>query len=356
MARMTGAVLLVGSVPGETATEAMRTSAEGVGDHLSCLPDGETGYRRVFISFLAATVYHGNPALETINRPKPIDGQENWAPQGFDDFWLFKVKDGVNTVQFDRLGYAEAAQHSYQDFCTLRAAGVIPAGVRFQVSLPLTETALRLFLTSAADFARMAHAYEEAMGRELARLVTTIPPNELAIQWDIVAEVVIPAVGEDMFPWQPPGEPLDRYTRALQTLAAQVPEEVLMGCHLCYGDPGFGRFVAPADLSLAVRMANAAHKSVNRRIDFYHMPVPRHRDDEAYFAPLSDLAVGEARLYLGLVHDANGVEGGLRRLATARKYVAEVGIATECGLGRRPKDSIPHLLRIHREVAETLGR
>ena len=31
MPRMNGAVLLVGSVPAETATEAMRTCAEGVG-------------------------------------------------------------------------------------------------------------------------------------------------------------------------------------------------------------------------------------------------------------------------------------------------------------------------------------
>ena len=42
MSRMTGAVLLVGSVPAERATEAMRTCAEGVGSYLSCLPDGET--------------------------------------------------------------------------------------------------------------------------------------------------------------------------------------------------------------------------------------------------------------------------------------------------------------------------
>ncbi|MGH7964812.1 MAG: hypothetical protein ACRERD_23860 [Candidatus Binatia bacterium] len=355
MSRMTGAVLLVGSVPGETAAEAMRTCAEGVGDSLSCLPDGETGYRRAFIGFLAAMVYHGNPALETVSRPKPIDGKENWAPQGFDDFWLFKVKEGIKAIHFDRLGYAEEAQRSYQDFCALRAAGVIPAGVRFQVSLPLTETALRLFLTSADDFALMAHAYEEAMGRELDSLVTAIPPDDLVVQWDIVAEVVIPAVGEAVFPWKPPGEPLDRYTRALQAVAKHVPDETLMGCHLCYGDPGFGRFVEPADLSLAVHMANAAHQGVSRSIDFYHMPVPRDRTDDAYFAPLKDLNVGEAKLYLGLIHDTDGVEGALRRLATARKYASGLGIATECGLGRRPKETISELLRIHREVAEAIG-
>jgi hypothetical protein len=76
MSRMSGSVLLVGSVPGETAAAVLRTCGEGVGKYVTCLPDGETGYRRVWIQFLAATIYHGYPALETIQKPKPIDGVE----------------------------------------------------------------------------------------------------------------------------------------------------------------------------------------------------------------------------------------------------------------------------------------
>src|SRR5215471_17368924 len=94
MSRMTGAVLLVGSVPAETASEAMRTCAEGVGPYLSCLSDGETGYRSWWITFLAARLYHGHPTLETVHRPQPIDGKENWIPQSYDDFWQFRVKAG----------------------------------------------------------------------------------------------------------------------------------------------------------------------------------------------------------------------------------------------------------------------
>ena len=185
MSRMTGAILLVGSVPAETATEAMRTCAEGVGP-MSCLPDGETGYRSWWINFLAARLYHGHPALETLQRPNPIDGKENWIPQSYDDFWRFKVKAGVSSVQFDGIfGYAHEAQQSYQDFCTLRAAGVIPADVRFQVSLPLPEDATRGFLTNADDFALLSAAYEEAIGREIGRIIEVIPPDDLAIQWDI---------------------------------------------------------------------------------------------------------------------------------------------------------------------------
>lgn len=353
MSRMSGAVLLVGSVPGETATEVMRTCAEGVGPYLSCLPDGETGYRRSWIIFLAATIYHGHPALETVQRPSPIDGKENWLPQSREDFWRFKIKDGVDTVYFEHLGYANEAQQSYRDFCALRAAGVIPAGVKFQVSLPLTESAIRPFLTNASDFARLGSAYEDAMGREIAHIVRAIPADDLVIQWDIAWEVL--AIEDRLrLPWQPPGDPFDRYLRALQAMAPHVPAQTLMGCHLCYGDFQHRHAVEPADLRVVVRMANAANTAVTRPIDYYHMPVRRNRDDNAYFAPLNDLDIGVAKLYLGLVHHTDGVEGAHRRLAIAQKYVTGCGIATECGFGRRPKETIPELLRIHREVAASL--
>jgi len=193
------------------------------------------------------------------------------------------------------------------------------------------------------------------MGREIAHLVTAIPANDLVIQWDICVEVLAIAL-QDQFgaPWHPPGNPFERYLQALSTLASHVPEQTLMGCHLCYGDLGHKHLVEPTDLGLVVRMANAAHKAVTRQVDYYHMPVPRNRNDAAYFAPLKDLEIGDAKLYLGLVHHTDGVEGALRRVRTARQYVSGFGVATECGFGRRPVETIPELLRIHREVAAAL--
>jgi hypothetical protein len=46
------------------------------------------------------------------------------------------------------------------------------------------------------------------------------------------------------------------------------------------------------------------------------------------------------------------VGGTRRRLATAEKYVKNFAIATECGFGRRPPETIPELLRIHAAAAE----
>src|SRR5256886_11683593 len=83
-----------------------------------------------------------------------------------------------------------------------------------------------------------------------------------------------------------------------------------------------------------------------------HLPVPRDRTDEAYYAPLATLRLRpETELYLGLVHATDGIEGSARRLEVARRFVGDFGVATECGWGRRAPATVPALLRIHRELS-----
>ena len=124
-----------------------------------------------------------------------------------------------------------------------------------------------------------------------------------------------------------------------------------MGFHLCYGDSGGKHFKEPADTSLLVKIANALAERSPRSIQWIHLPVPKERDDSAYYAPLKNLRLRpETRLFLGLVHPADGIEGTRRRMAMAQRFVADFGIATECGFGRRPPESIPELLRIHAEA------
>jgi hypothetical protein len=81
--------------------------------------------------------------------------------------------------------------------------------------------------------------------------------------------------------------------------------------------------------------------------------VPRERDDEAFYAPLADLRLGEdTELYLGLVHRSDGMDGTQRRMAAASKVVPAFGISTECGFGRRPSETVPELLELHAAVAK----
>ena len=55
------------------------------------------------------------------------------------------------------------------------------------------------------------------------------------------------------------------------------------------------------------------------------------------------------------MHYHDGVEGTLARANVARRFLAEFGIATECGLGRRSPETLIDLLTIYRDVADRLS-
>ena len=69
-----------------------------------------------------------------------------------------------------------------------------------------------------------------------------------------------------------------------------------------------------------------------------------------------NLSVRDAKVFLGLVHSDDGIEGTHRRIATARRHLDTFGIATECGFGRRPPEQIPELLEIHVQAIRELQR
>ena len=345
----------------------MRFCTQELGDRLSFLPDGETGFRKIWINFLAATIYAANDALETVNQPEPVnpddadewrDTNESWVPRGYHDHWQFRIR-GNRQVYFDHIGYAQEAIASYQVFKQLRAEGLISSEQRFMVAMPMCESAVRPFLGEAGenDYDRISGAYTEAMSREIAKILEDIPAKDLVIQWDICMEMLAVDVDDDhsaLFPWKPRGGAMERYTGAVKTFSDFVPEDTYLGLHFCYGDLGHKHFIEPRSLENVTRIATESVKAIKRTIDFCHIPVPRDRQDDAYFAALSDWPENAGKLFLGLVHHTDGVDGTKRRLATARRYIDNFGIATECGFGRRAKETLPELMRIHREIAELL--
>jgi hypothetical protein len=111
----------------------------------------------------------------------------------------------------------------------------------------------------------------------------------------------------------------------------------------------------PDDAATLVEMANGITAGVRRPIDWLHVPVPRSRDDDAYYAPLRDLKLQpETELVMGLIHHTDGIEGTRRRMQAANRVVSGYGISTECGMGRRPAETIHELLQIHREAADLI--
>ncbi len=366
MSKTQGAVLMVGSVPAPTAEAVFRTVGPGLGDLLIGLSDGEPGFRNKWIVFNAPHVFEPNPALEAVNKPKPNRDKssvykelEDWVPTSWEEMWRFRVRDGVKSVSFDNLHYAEFAQESYGTFRRMREAGIIPPGPRFQVSLPLPEDFTRWCTGTDRDFTLMRLGVEDALAREVDELVKAIPNDDLAIQWDVCWEVFAcdtnDYLGREPLAFRCSGDPFERFASYIERLSPRIPPAVLIGMHLCYGDLEHTHLIEPRDLGVAVRMANLAVAKAGRRFDFVHMPVPRNRSDDPYFAPLADLRIGSTKVFIGLVHLTDGARGSLERLSVFRRhYRGPHGIATECGWGRRQAETIPALMRVHREVAAAL--
>jgi hypothetical protein len=222
--------------------------------------------------------------------------------------------------------------------------------VRLQVEIPFPDGGIGAFVRDERSLAILLPAYERAVVAELARLAEQVPAEELSIQWDVCWEVLYL---EGVIPWSPGTDHWERYVGYVKALGPHVPEGALAGYHLCYGDWEGRHMVEPGDLGLVVRMANAAAEHSGRPMDYVHMPVPIARDDPEYFAPLADLdreRVG--RVFLGLVHVGDGVDGARRRVEAARTQLDNFGVSTECGMGRVPGGRTAELLDLHRAIAE----
>ena len=334
--------LLVGSVPLEDEVTVFRTVAGVLGDRLNAIPDGETGERTNWINWQKALM----------DRTPMLAKRAHADGYGAVQVDVYELRDGFDgPLDFGPLGYAEAAKNSYRKFEALRREGAVPTGVRFQVSLPTPLAPVCAFI-APDHFLKVEPLYVAAMRREVEEILAAIPHDTLAIQWDTALEF---ALMEGVFPG--PVSDMDELVDRLTVLSEWIPATVPVGFHFCYGDANHKHFIEPHDAGLMVDVANRLSDRSARAIDWLHLPVPIARRDAAYFAPLAHLALPAAcEIYLGLIHVADGVEGAIARAAAARPYIAEFGIATECGFGRRPAETVVPLLKLTAAIADTLDR
>jgi hypothetical protein len=350
---MGGKLLLVGSVPLDTVEEVFETFGAALGDHLSALPDGEVGPRRHWISRVHYQIFAGHPELEIVRRPRPDNGVERLNPRDSSDSWQFKVKDGVDRVRFGdpgwRLGYTREAVNSYFVFQTLREKGLLPAHLRFQVSLPSVVSMVppRIF-PDIDDVEKIKPGLETAVAAEIGKIVELIPAKDLAIQWDCSTEVQDAYGAIAALPRE---DAIERNTRQFRHLSAALPADVALGYHFCFGTLGGWPRFRPDDLGATVKLANAIVEASGRRVDWIHIPL-LDRTDDTFFAPLTRLEPRGARVYLGAIHN---MATFAQRVATARKYLPEFGLAAYCGLGRHERSDMPHVLDEHLNALKIVG-
>ncbi|MFM9888479.1 MAG: hypothetical protein ACKVQT_36100 [Burkholderiales bacterium] len=334
---MNNDLLLVGSVPLDTAEDVFRALAGPLGHQLPYIPDGEIGLRQFWVDGFAYRVLNGHPELETIARPAPDDGVERWQPRGNHDEFKFRVKPGVKRVRFGdpgwRLGYTRDAIASYFVFKTLKKDGVIPQAMRFQVALPLSYSAATSFFPDPADHAKIVPGVTDAFRAEIDMMVDKIPPEELAIQWDLAienryVEAKLASEGEAAAKRE-----AERLLEPARAICPNIPQAVALGYHSCFGTLNGWPSRQPSSLAGTVLLLNAAVAASGRATDFLHFPTVGSAE-EAFFSPLAGLKSGGARVYVGAIHHLHGPGGLKRQLELSRKYLGEFGIAAPCGFGR----------------------
>jgi hypothetical protein len=338
-------VHFVGSIPLPDSETVFRTLAGATGPYVKRLPDGETGIRKTWIKFLQ-DVLADNPAIELAKDVPPFKFVQ-WDGKVIREIPRLRVKPGMapDAKNFTT-GYADMAIESFGVFDRLQKAGVIPAGVKFQISIP-TPIAPTYNNMVPGDRQKLLPGLTRHFIGEINKIAATLPNDRIAIQWDVCQEVLA---------WEGYYDqgPVDFRTETIDVLAQigdAVPAGIELGYHLCYGSPADEHMVQPKDAGIMVEMVNAIAARVQRPIQFFHLPVPKPRTDDAFFAPLEKLKLKPGtELYLGLVHH-NDAAGDATRLAAARKHTTVDGISTECGMARGDPARLTALLASHARAA-----
>jgi hypothetical protein len=361
--KVEGDVLLVGSLPFDTAEAAFRESAEGLGNLVPCLPDGEQGQRKFWVNYLPEFIYSEHPDLVGLTRyhegvEAQPEKQENYRPGAApENRFTFAIREGVTDLVFD-LGYGRFAIESYAIFTRLRDEGVIPEEVKFQVAVPGTVSAVDWFFEDDDDRARARSAYRDAIIANVKEMLEVIPAEDLVFQVDLSSELCDIAIGDEtympFFPYRTEEQKITEYLGLLAELSDGIPGTVPLGYHWCYGTWGGWPMIDMTDLGLCVTLTNLSVANTSRSVEYVHMPVGETAAEE-FYAPLADLDAGDTKVYLGMIHHHEESDSEFRaRVATAKRYLPNFGISAVCGYGRTDPAEVGDLYAAHRRCAEAL--
>ena len=340
-------IYLVGSVPFATSAEVFERISAAFGPRIARIPDGEVGERSDWVTHLER-LFRDDPAFEPSDEVFGIHAGATKRRR-----YRLKAGKAARDVTFGNLGYADNARASYAEFARLRDAGKIASGTRFQVDLVPAHSVLWLFVVEDQQPA-LDPAYNAAVLRELDTIATAIPHRDLAIQFDIASAVFARLErGEPTVYGRTKEEMLERFSSIVAELADRVPAGVELLFHFCYGDANHRHAVEPSDMGDMVEMANrlgAQDHAVDRADPYAGAARPLGRGLFRAVARPRAARRTPAGARSRPLH--RRLEGTRRRMDTAREFVADYTVGTECGFGRRAPETIPELLRLHLEAAD----
>lgn len=336
----------VGGIPMEDAESVFRKLGTEMGGHVRRIPDGETGRRRMWISFVKDILLK-HPDME-IDPDVPVFQFIQFDGKVVFEINQLRFKTGVNPADVVfQTGYADDAIRNFATFDRLQSEGAIPAGVKYQICMatPFAITSMFVSPNARADFGKV---YSQHLAEEVARIIAELPNDRISYQWDVCQEVLM---WEGYLDQSEHPKFREEIPAQLAWLGSLIPDEVELGYHLCYGSPADEHLILPNDMGNLVEIANHIGAGARRKVDYIHMPVPDDRNDGDYFSPLAGLNLPEGTdLYLGCVH-AGDAEGNAHKLHTARKFTAVAGVGAECGLGRGKPELLSDVLEQHRKLS-----
>jgi hypothetical protein len=268
-----------GSVNLVDTDTVLREIASRVPTGVHRIPDGETGDRQHWIMFQLEKFWQ-TPGIE---RAGAQDQTQRYVQRP-------KVRLAVSAdssrLQWPNLGYADAYANSFESFRRMRAGGTIGGDVLFQVQYPTPLAAINAWFV-AGDQPRVEPSYERALFADLQNLLARLPHADIAVQWDVAVEI---AILESAFE-AATGQDFDSIVQRLARCVDQVPPEVPVGLHLCYGDYLHSHYKEPGSLELQVRLTSGVAECAIRSISWVAFTVPQYQRSAEYFAPLCELRV-----------------------------------------------------------------
>lgn len=356
---MTREVMLVGSAPLDSAMSVFKCACDhGLKPLVRRMPDGEqTGWVE---PLLARWMKH--PALAPACEPLPPTRRPSGLALFNAPMPVLSLKPGhsADELMVADMGVARGFEASYAEFKRAKAEGIVAPETRFVATVPGPAAAcMCLDVPPAELFPVMSRMYRD----EIARILKIAPLEELAIQLDIAGEVGAeehrrrPAVWDSPL-WSRlhPNWPFREAVALLGEIANAVPEPVELGFHFCatyHVDESQGQ-----DLQVHVDWANAMTEQLRRPIDYVHLPTTPYYTAKD-FEPLRQLKLNpRTKVYLGVIHAEDGIEGAKRRIKAAAEVRPDFGIASYCGLrvmsveqSRHPV-AIEDVFELHRAAAE----
>lgn len=261
------------------------------------------------------------PVPATVQRLPTAPSNAHWAP----------FPDSADPTRL-----VEAALSAYETYRRAAAAGLVQAGTRWQLALPTPFSTLSR-VVPADDLMEAMASLERHLEVALARIAEAVPTADLSLQWDLAAETAL---------WEARGRDLTagrrvagRVLEGLSRLAAVWPAEAGLGFHLCRRDAAGTWAADPLDATQVSHLAGAVLASVDREVQFLHLPASHAVAETDWYLPLTRLqAWPETTLYLGLAWPGEAPETIRARLAAAHGALPRAIAAPACcedGAGAR---------------------